>query len=223
MDGSADRQRRDAVLATFLPNAPFDGWSEPALRSAEREAGFAPGVVFADGVGELATHYTDWLIRQAATRAGSLETQRTAARIRLLLAGYFAALVGHREAHRRLLGWLSLPANTALGVSLLARTADELWWQAGDRPTGFSHYTKRAVLGSIVATATLYWLDGETTDTDAVMEFVDRRLAGVARAGRTRARLTALSEIRPTFLPRPRLFLHLCRQRWGNYASPASD
>lgn len=216
---------RDAILAEVLPNVTFDGWSDASLHAGAASAGVgaeALDAAFPDGVSGLVAHHTDWLIRRtvetfAATAAPDL---RSSQRLRGLLRAYFQVLAPHREAERRRLAWLAVPGNAALAVRLLARVADALWWEAGDRSTDFAHYTKRMTLGSILAAATLYWLDDESEAAADTQAFIDRRFADVVWFGRVTARLRG-GEGLP--LPDPRRFVRQCRRRWGDQSAASAD
>ena len=63
-------------------------------------------------------------------------------------------LAPHREAVRRMLAFLALPANLPLAARLLYRTIDAIWYAAGDRATDFSFYTKRGLLAGVYASTT---------------------------------------------------------------------
>lgn len=212
---------RDAILAEVLPNVTFDGWSTVALHAGASSAGIGPAArdaAFPDGVSGLVAHHTDWLIRRAIAvfDAGASPDLRSSQRLRGLLRAYFQVLTPHREAERRRLAWLAVPGNAALGVRLLAHAADSLWWAAGDRSTDFAHYTKRLTLGSILAAATLYWLDDESDGGADTQAFIDRRFADVIQFGRMTARMRDGTGLP---LPDPRRFLRQCRRRWGDQSA----
>ena len=67
----------------------------------------------------------------------------------------------------------------------LARTADSVWAAAGDTSADISWYTRRASLAALYAATLAYWLR-EPEDTPAALDFLDRRMAGLARAMRPR-------------------------------------
>jgi ubiquinone biosynthesis protein COQ9 len=73
----------------------------------------------------------------------------------------------------------------------VARTTDAIWHAAGDRSADFSWYTKRAILAGVYGATLLRWLNDGSEDDADTLAFLDRRLAGVARIGRLRARCAA--------------------------------
>ena len=54
-------------------------------------------------------------------------------------------------AVRRSLAFLALPGNAPLASRLMWATADQLWRWAGDTATDFNHYSKRAILSTVLA------------------------------------------------------------------------
>ena len=93
---------------------------------------------------------------------------------------------------QQLLAFLALPAHTALGLSCLARTVDEMWRAAGDTSTGFNFYTKRGLLAGVYGATLLAWLDDETEDFSATWAFLDRRISDVMEIQKARGRLDKL-------------------------------
>jgi len=104
----------------------------------------------------------------------------------------------HREGLRRLLAFLALPLNLPLAARLLYRTVDALWFEAGDRSTDFSFYTKRGLLAGIYAGTTLCWLDDKTAGFARTRDFLDRRISEVMQIPRLKARA---SEMAKPFVP----------------------
>ena len=194
--GTVERSpERDAALEAMLPHIPFDGWSLRALEHALADAGMPADealLLFPGGTGDMIEAFCDLADRRMEEAAGPLDlaAMRTPARVRALLALRFAQNRPHREAVRRALGWLMLPRNAAIAARCTARTVDAIWHLAGDRAADFSWYTKRATLAAVYAATLLFWLRDTSEDEAATLAFIDRRLAGVGRIGKLRARLT---------------------------------
>ena len=189
---------RGRILAAALAHVPFDGWSEAALRHGARDAGIDRVTLaraFPRGAGEA---LAQWSADGDAAMAVAIETARaggggTTARIRAALGARIDWLAPQGEALRRALAYLALPGHGALAARLLARTVDEIWWQAGDRSSDFSWYTKRATLAAVWS-ATLLVLAGDRSEGRAVTRaFLARRLADVGRIPKLRARLGGLA------------------------------
>ena len=92
---------------------------------------------------------------------------------------------------RRALAVLALPHHAPLAMRLVYETVDGIWYAAGDHATDFSFYTKRATLAAIYGTSLLYWLEDRSPGSADTREFLDRRLADVARISAARKRFEA--------------------------------
>ena len=77
---------------------------------------------------------------------------------------------------RRWAGFLALPLNLPLALRLLWESADCLWRWAGDTATDENHYSKRAILSGILASAMAIRL---SSGREAAMAFVDARIENV--------------------------------------------
>lgn len=186
---------RDAALAAMLAHVPAQGWSVAALRAGLAELGEDPRdaeLLFPGGAMEMVEAYLDLADRAMAPAAGELAGLRTGARVRALIAARLAWARPHKEAVRHALGLLALPRNTGLAARCAARSADAVWFAAGDTSADFSWYTKRATLAAVYAATLLYWLRDASEDDAATLAFLDRRLAGVGRIGALRRRVAGL-------------------------------
>jgi ubiquinone biosynthesis protein COQ9 len=188
--------RREAAIDALLPQVPFDGWTMPALRHALVSIGEPPEdavLLFPDGAGEMIEAFcalADTRMAQAAAEAG-LAAYRLPARVRAIISIRLEQNRANKEAIRRASAWLAMPLNAGRAVRITARTVDAIWHAAGDTAADFSWYTKRAILAGVYSATLLYWLRDSSEDDKATLEFLDRRLAGVARIGSVRKRLTA--------------------------------
>lgn len=192
-----------AVLRALVEDVPFDGWTTTAVRRALERLGRDPGeasLLFPGGAPDMIEAWStlaDCDMAAAAAEAG-LESMRLPARVRAIILIRLAQNEPHREAIRRALAILALPANVALATRLTMRTVDEIWHAAGDRSADFSWYTKRAILAGVYSSTLLYWLRDHSEDFADTVGFLDRRLAGVALIGKTRKRIeTRVGSLRP--------------------------
>lgn len=181
---------RDAAILAALPHVPHLGWTEAALEAGLRDIGEEPAAhrwLFPRGPVGAVEAWVDLADRQMeqAASAEALDGLRTPARIRRLIAIRLEQAAPHREALRRGLALMALPWNAAAAARSLARTADSVWAAAGDRSADFSWYTRRATLAGVYAATLAYWLR-EPVGVEAALEFLDRRLAGLARMARGR-------------------------------------
>jgi len=208
---------RDEILLATLPNVVFDGWSDLALRDGARMAGFDSVMAhraFPGGVTELVEHFGAWTDRRMAEVMAEqpLGEMRTGDKIRLALRSHFEVLEPHREAKRRMMAYLAMPQNVALGLRLLYRSVDSMWYAAGDDSTDFNHYTKRALLAAVLSTATFYWLDDQSEGHEETWAFIDRRLADVMGVGKAMSAVGGIGGL-VWRLPSPMRFARQLRQR----------
>ena len=181
---------RDAALDALLGVSPFPGWNLSALTSA---AGPDADLLFPGGALDMVEAHSDLADRRMEAGAAALDlaAMRVPQRVRAVLELRFAQSRPHKEAVRRALGVLSLPANAGLAAGCTARTVDAAWHAAGDVSADFSWYTKRAILAGVYGATLLYWLRDDSFDDVDTLAFLDRRLAGVGRIGRVRRRVDA--------------------------------
>jgi ubiquinone biosynthesis protein COQ9 len=198
---------RERLIAAILPDVPFDGWSQRALRGAARRAGIPYGeaaALFPRGAPDLIAAMSHWADRQMLHRLETALLQTPGAeplglsrRVAMAIHIRFEIVLPWREAVRRGLSVLALPYNAPLGFQLLYDSVDAIWQGVGDHPTDFSYYTKRASLAAILAAATLYWLDDRSPNFEDTDAFVERRLADLYRLTGIRQRFTAASDALP--------------------------
>ncbi len=218
---------RDEILVASLPNVVFDGWSLQALRDGTEMARHEPSALlraFPGGVTDAVEHFADWADRQMLDRleAQSMAEMKVRERISLAVRTYFEVLEPYREAKRRQLSYLAMPQNVTLGLRLLYRTVDAMWFAAGDTSTDYNHYTKRALLAAVVSSSTFYWLDDKSDDHAETRAFIDRRLADVMAVGKATSSVGKLGSML-NFLPNPLRFARQMRQRTaGAQASNAT-
>ena len=178
---------RDAAIDAMLPLVPTLGWSREALR---RAGGPEAEILFPNGIADLVEAFIDLADRRMEEAGRLIAEPRLSRRVRALLEARFLQAAPHRDAVRRAAAVLAQPGHAALAARCTARTVDAIWHAAGDTSADFSWYTKRALLAGVYASTLLYWMAPGATH-EGTMEFLDRRLAGVAQIGKLRARFSA--------------------------------
>lgn len=185
---------RERIVEAALAHVPFDGWSAATLAAAARDSGVAISLaraLFPRGGTDLALA---WHARLDAAMAGALAAEDLAPlrfRDRVARAVMLRLSLAEREAMRRSLALFALPQNAPAGARAAWATADAIWRALGDASDDVNWYTKRASLGAVQAATALYWLADDSTGHQATRDFLDRRIAGVMRVERARARLRA--------------------------------
>jgi ubiquinone biosynthesis protein COQ9 len=174
--------------------AVFDGWSAAAVDSAAAAAGVDPRVAqaaFGDGAMQMVAA---WIasIDEAMVQALTSETLAVLPireRIRRLVLFRLEAVVDQREALRRALAIMAMPQNAVSAVKLGWHSADAMWRLAGDTATDFNHYSKRAILRSIYAATLSVFAADESEGQAETRAFLDRRIEGIMRFEKAKARL----------------------------------
>lgn len=194
---------RPRLVAAMLPHVPFDGWSETALAAAARDTGIDPDIA-ALALPDVAAMLTVWTSNANAAMAEAMagaHNLKVRERIRMALVTRLEQ--GDREVTRRALNLLAQPQHAALSARLLWQAADAMWRAAGDTATDYNHYTKRLILSGVYSATLLHWTQDDSEDFAATRAFIDRRIDGVMRFEKAKAKLTGITGK----LPDPARFL----------------
>lgn len=202
---AADQRRardRERLLLAALTHVPFEGFGTAALALAAKDCAMLPADaqrLYPKGATELVAAFSAWADAQIVTALGQAPPadEKLGQRISGAIMARLAALAPYREAARRAARLLALPQNAPLAARLLYRTVDTIWHEADDRSVDFAFYTKRASLGLVYGATLLCWFDDSSPDLATTRQFLDRRLADIARIGRTRARIERMAETLP--------------------------
>lgn len=184
------------LLARELPqHAGFDGWNDHAVESAAEALGLKPEIarlVFENRVEMI----DEWFAAIDAAMLKvllpeTLATMKVRERITSLVEARLTLVAPHKEALRRALSILAMPQNVGLGVKLGWRAADVMWRAAGDTATDYNHYTKRTILGSVYAATLAVFMNDESEDHAETRAFLGRRIEGIMRFEKAKAKWTA--------------------------------
>jgi len=191
---SGDSAAKQKIVLAMLPDVPFEGWGRAALRNASAKLGHDDAetdALFPGGARDAVAVFSAWADAETekALAKKKIETLKVRERIALGVKTRLDILAPHREAVRRMLAFLALPANLPLAAKLLYRTTDMIWYAAGDRSTDFSFYTKRGLLGGVYASTSLYWLDDKSEGGRKTSEFLARRINEVLQIPKIRGRI----------------------------------
>ncbi|RYF33100.1 MAG: COQ9 family protein, partial [Cytophagaceae bacterium] len=97
---------------------------------------------------------------------------------------------GLEEALRRALAIEAMPQNLPRTLRMGWSSADLMWRLAGDTATDYNHYTKRTLLAAIYAATLAVFLDDDSAHKAETQAFLDRRIDGVMRFEKAKARWT---------------------------------
>ena len=192
---------RVALAPAIADAAVFDGWNETAVASAATEAAVDPDVAayaFRDGPMAM---IAAWIAHVDTVMADALPAERLTAmpireRIRSVVTVRLEAVAGREEALRRSLAIMAMPQNAAQSLRLGWNSADAMWRLAGDTATDYNHYTKRAILAGIYAATLAVFVDDTSEGKAQTHAFLDRRIEGVMRFEKAKARILRKPEDR---------------------------
>lgn len=167
------------VLDEALKLIPARGWTWPMVRAAGQAAGLSvpeTELLLPHGPADLAALLSRRHDAAALDALPDPTPLKIRARIRAAVEARLDAAADNQAAVRRWAGFLALPLNLPLALRLLWESADKLWRWAGDTTTDENHYSKRAILSGILASALAIRL---TSGREAAMTFVDARIENV--------------------------------------------
>ena len=146
-------------------------------------------MVIADAVRDADEHRLT-VLREALEKAG-IGTMKVRDRIRLAVRTRIEQHAGSKETARRALALLALPLNARLGLKLLYRTVDAMWYAAGDTSADFNFYTKRATLAGVYSSTLLFWLNDRSPGDEATWAFLGRRIDNVMSFEKLKGQFTS--------------------------------
>ncbi|WP_375197650.1 COQ9 family protein [Sphingobium sp.] len=183
-----------AALAPILPrHAAFDGWRAEAVTMAAQQCGIDADIARLAFPGGAMDMIDAWFAGIDQRMLAALPPEKLAAlsirqRITALVEARLALLARDREALRRAQAILAMPRNATRAARLGWRAADGMWRAAGDESTDLAHYSKRMTLAGVYAATLLVFVDDESEDWAESRAFLARRIEGVMRFERAKAR-----------------------------------
>ena len=183
-----------AIIAAALVHVPFDGWTTAALVAGAADSGFSAEDVarlFPGGAVDAVVMHSALADGAMVAAFGSMSDQpdRIHLMIREMILIRLDQAATHKEAVRRGLSLLAVPANALASAKALYATVDAMWRAAGQLDTDISFYTKRATLAAVYSATLLAWIADTTGDRAVIEGFLDRRLQDVARLPKASAPL----------------------------------
>jgi len=193
---------RDALALPVAANAAFDGWTAAAVDAAADSLGVersVAGIAF-DGPVTMIDAWFAAIDRAMAERLPpeTLARMKIRERITALVEARLALLAPNREALRRATAILAMPQNAPRAAALGWRAADAMWVLAGDTATDYNHYSKRTILGTVYAATIAVFLQDESDGWSDTRAFLGRRIDGVMRFEKAKARLLGRIDYRPS-------------------------
>ena len=173
--------------------AVFDGWGKVALDAAAEAMGVDPAIAALAFPGGTIDMIEAWIARIDADMARALPIDVLAKlpireRIRRLVGFRLEAATPAKEALRRGLAIMAMPQNLATTARQGWSSADKMWRLAGDTATDYNHYTKRTLLAAIYTATLAVFVDDTSEGHAETAAFLDRRIEGVMRFEKAKAR-----------------------------------
>lgn len=187
----ADRMEQ-AVLDAALKRLPTHAhWDQKLVDVAASDVGLTPAairLILPTGPKDLAAllskRHDDLTLRQLCV--GDAQGLKMREKITLAVATRIDIAMADEAAVRRSLGFLALPAQAPLSGRLMWAAADMIWRWAGDAATDFNHYSKRAILSTVLgSTLAVRLAAGE----DAARRHLDARIEGVMAFEKLKSRV----------------------------------
>jgi ubiquinone biosynthesis protein COQ9 len=171
------------VLDEAIRLAPDLHWNGELVKAAARAAGLSEAdamLLLPKGPSDLAAllfrrHDATALAKLAAFDMAAMKVRE---RIRTAVAVRVEAAMVDEAAVRRAATYLAWPSHASLALSLGWATADALWRWAGDTSTDENHYSKRTILGAVLAsTMAVRLARGEAEASTHLQRSIERVMA----------------------------------------------
>ena len=204
---SLEHATLDEIRAALAPivaaNAAFDGWNAQAVDAAAVTARVDADVARLAFPGGAIDMIDAWFASVDAEMLRRLSPETLAAmkvrqRITALVEARLDIVAPNRESLRRAFALLAMPQNLAKAARLGWRSADIMWRAAGDTATDYNHYTKRAILGTVYAATVQVFVDDDSEGHADARAFLGRRIDGIMRFEKAKARFTGGGERMPS-------------------------
>ncbi len=209
------------LLDAALPHVRELGWTSRLVARAAKDQGLSlpeAELLLPGGPRDLAAllsyrHDEAAVALLSATDPGALKVRERIARG--VEARVQSAMIDE-IAVRRLMGFLTLPPNLALGARLAWESADRIWRWAGDVSADENHYSKRVILAGLLGSSLAVRLSGGPAAAELHLE---RGIGAVMAYERAKARLTGSDAAAAAAAALGRM--RYARPRTGPGATPA--
>jgi ubiquinone biosynthesis protein COQ9 len=170
--------KKDALQA-LLKEAAFGGWSQETLEKSCPNA----LILFPKGIADAVAAFAEEMDTKMESHFSTESFSKLKIREKIQY-GLMFRLKEHqknREAIRRLMTYYALPHHAPEAAAHAWKTADRLWYLAGDTATDYNYYTKRTLLVGVYTATLLSWATDSTPDLSVTEEFLSRRIENVMK------------------------------------------
>ena len=187
----ADSTEQAVLDAALLRLSADSHWDQRLVDLAASDIGLTPTVarlLLPGGPRDLAAllsqrHDARTLVQLQSSDTTSLRVRE---KITLAVATRIDIALADEQAVRRSLGFLALPAQAPLSGRLMWAAADMIWRWCGDTATDFNHYSKRAILSTVLTSTLAVRL---SAGEDAARRHLDARIDGVMTFEKLKSRV----------------------------------
>jgi ubiquinone biosynthesis protein COQ9 len=187
----ADRTEQAVLDAAIQRLSTHGHWDQKLVDLAASDIGLTPAAIrllLPSGPRDLAAllsqRHDDLTLRQL--RAGDTQGLKIREKITLAVATRIDVAMADEIAVRRSLGFLALPAQAPLSGRLMWAAADLIWRWAGDAASDFNHYSKRAILSTVLGSTLAVRL---SAGEDTAKRHLDARIDGVMAFEKLKSRV----------------------------------
>ena len=176
MPKTAENDKKNA-LETLLKEAAFTGFNQETL---VKSGGLT---AFPKGISEAIDFFAEEMDAKMEAHCNTEAFKRLKIRDKIKegLMFRFRTHQKQRETIRRLMSYYALPQHATQAAEHVWKTADRLWYLAGDKATDYNYYTKRTMLVGVYSSTLLAWATDSTPDLSLTEEFLDRRIGDVMK------------------------------------------
>jgi len=187
MDSSQSLNRDELkleILEKALTHVSFLGFKDEIITEALQDLNQDPSWswrLFPEGTRDLIELWSQTLDQKMLASLNQANTANLKIREKIALAvkTRIRLLELYRDAARQASLYLLKPQHTPLTLRMVAKTADEIWYWAGDKSTDYNYYTKRLLLGGVYSSTLAYWLRDESEEHQNTWIFLNKRIENV--------------------------------------------
>lgn len=179
---------RAKILEGALKHVPREGWSREAISAAVDDLKLSPachGLVTNGGV-DLVHSVMDLASKHVANAMNSADLSAIPVNERIVLGvrSRLEFIAPYRLVWAQAMALGALPQHLPATAERLLRSADDLWWLAGDTSTDIHWYSRRLLLCSVIVASELHLITDASTGNADTWAFIERRVNDVSAFGR---------------------------------------
>ncbi len=191
------KNKQDLILTQALKLVPFDGWSEATLGLAAKKAGLDEKyarIAFPGGAMDAVVMFIDQIDAKMEAQLKKQEFDKIRVRDKIFVAlkTRFEIYAKYKVVMRKTSSFMLMPQNISASIKRTWKTADKIWYLAGDNASDFNHYTKRTLLSGIYSATFIYWLNDNSDGHKSTWEFLQRRINNVMVINKVKAKISKI-------------------------------